>query len=101
MPVGNATNAISKMVQDAETLEEVFFKPQIDVKSNECNNDSNEIIINHNDKIKNEPQSDAEDEIKIDLGEGIVGKINMVSLKNIDIDPQSIDAFGKKDLKKK
>ena len=96
----NAKDAIDKMIRDAVSLEEDFFVEKIDVKSQECNNDNNEIIINqgNNDELQNKNQSN---DLKIDLGDGTVGKININSLSELNIDPNSVEAFEEKDLKKK
>lgn len=96
----NAKDAIDKMIRDAVSLEEDFFVEKIDVKSQECNIDNNEIIINqgNNDELQNKNQSN---DLKIDLGDGTVGKININSLSELNIDPNSVEAFEEKDLKKK
>ena len=61
---------------------------------------NNEIIINqgNNDELQNKNQSN---DLKIDLGDGTVGKININSLSELNIDPNSVEAFEEKDLKKK
>ena len=82
----NANTAIDKMIKEGSDLEEEFFKKDLEKldddkkvedleKSNDIKEKSTEII---NDK-KSYKSND--DNIKIDLGNGQVGKINLTSIK--------------------
>lgn len=76
--IDNANNAIDKMVRDAISLKEDYFKVFPDDnsvdESIECNNKGDNNIILQKDDNK----------IKVDLGNGMTANLNVESLEQID-----------------
>lgn len=70
--ITNATNAIDKMLKKASEIMDVVFGDENALEEN--------IVDNSNQKMQNEENNNI---IKVDLGNGAVGKINTSNLENI------------------
>lgn len=72
--VGNAKNAIEKMVEDAIYLEEDYFK---------VSKDNNQLEVDKS-SIENNACNNEENNVKIDIEDGKVANFNINSINNIN-----------------